>query len=841
VRHAVIRRMLWAIALAPVMCALLTSTLAAAWSEEDFIAGLNERRLFSLAEAHCRRLLERQNLDAQQRVDLTIALCRTYAEHALHTPRSERGALWSNAEQAVADFRRIAGDDPRRVLVEMQWALTILARGELARQEAEIGAPGAPSLDEARRELQTAVEQLREVGEETERLLRTVGRNRGASGGALTEAELISLQRNIAYQQARALRNQALCYPPKSAERSDALIRALELLEPLANSQTADSLVWNARIDEVTCLRLRGRLAEAAARLDKLEAARPPSKTQLLARAERVRIYLDAGRPDDALEILKAGREIGGRTSAQFDLAHVQTYIALWQKAAESDAQQQAQQWQQRAAAMVQAMEEMYGPYWTRRGEMLLAASAGGSASSANLDVLVRAAKNHYLRKEYDEAVGAYDRAAAAALEAGDRSRAFDLYHAALLIQRQRGDRPAAVARGRELATSLSDQAKAPLVHLQATLDAAQLARGGASESLERYVALLQEHIATWPSEPTADKARLWLGKLKEHQQQWAAALEAYRGVSPADEKNYLAAIDGSARCYYQLLSQLRDEGEPTAGPADRAARYYENILLGGDDRLPERFAEIDRRAALHAARLRLQFTSNGFDTAQTILEAALESSQSAHQHWKSDAHALLVVAQAGAGDRSAAARTLAQLSGGSPARQLEMLSGLREITDNSQPAVRRDLAALQLEVVDRLKQTAAQLEPGQRKALEVAEAQALASAGRRADAVNAFQRASEKYPDDGAIQTAYAEILLEADDRQTLLKARDAWRNVLRRTPPQTPAWFEAKYATALAHFKLGERRQAADIIKLLAAVHPQMGGAEMKDKFLDLLARCQ
>ena len=187
------------------------------------------------------------------------------------------------------------------------------------------------------------------------------------------------------------------------------------------------------------------------------------------------------------------------------------------------------------------------------------------------------------------------------------------------------------------------------------------------------------------------------MATLKEHRQEWSPALDAYRGVSAGDDKQYSASIDGAARCYSQLLSQLRTSGEPTEGPADRAARYFENILLGGDTRLPERFAPIDRQAALHAARLRLQFTANGFTSAQTLLEAALRDSQSADAQWKTEANALLVVAQAGAGNRDSAARTLAQLSGGSAARQLELLDGLRDVASRSQPATQRELSALQL------------------------------------------------------------------------------------------------------------------------------------------------
>ena len=827
----------WPVVLAVAILSFVAPTTFADSLDERYIEGLNERQLFSLAEAHCQRVLTRQDLDTDERIDVTIALCRTYAEHALNTSRSGRAQLWAAAVDAVEQYRRASDENPRGILVEMQLALTTLARGELARQEAEIGAPGAPSLDEARRELLAADQQLEEIGERAERLLREVGRNPRA---LMSEQELISLQRNIAYQQARALRNQALCYPPKSPERSDSLIRALEGLGPLAKSSTADTLVWNARIDEAVCARLRGQLAEAATLLDKLEASRPPSKIALIARAERVRIYLDANRPDEAVEILKAGREINGRTSAEYDLAHVETYIAQWKKASQANDQQAAEAWQKRALAMIQVMESQYGRYWTRRGEMLLAASAGTSGSE-DVEILARTAANHFVKKEFTEAIAAYSKAGEAALASGDAKRAFDLFHAAAHIERDEGELKSAVERYRSLAIKFPQHPQAALLHLQATIDAAQLARDGTSETLQAYIVLLDEHIKTWPDEASADKARLWLARLKEHQRDWATALEAYRGVSPVDEKLFRTAIDGVARCYRELLIDLRNNDQETDGPANRAARYFENILLAGDTQLPERFGPIDRQLALHAARLRLQFTEEGFNSARTLLDAALADSASADPTWRSEAYSLLVVAQAGAGNRDAAARTLAQLSDGSPSRQLDLLQGLRDIAEGSEGLMQRELALLQLEVVSRLRRDSSRLSAADRKSLDVAEAQALAWAGKKSAATDAFARLVKAYPDDGQVAKGYAQVLLEADDRQSLQLALSAWRNVLRRTRPNTPGWYEAKYSTALAHFRLGDREAAAKMIELLATVDPEMGGAQMKRKFVQLLNRCR
>ena len=342
--------------------------------------------------------------------------------------------------------------------------------------------------------MQQAITQLRGVGEQVEKQLRTVG---SAGDDALSEAELLSLQRNVDYQTARALRNQALCYAAKSPERSDALIQALALLAPLAKNDPLDQLVWRARLDEAIGLRLAHRSSEALTRLDALDAARPPTTIALDARAERARLALDRNDPQAALTTLRADREVAGRTSAELDLAYVETFVALWQAATKAQATDEARQWQERAATMVRAIESLYGPYWTRRAEMLIATSAGETGNE-NVEVLVRAAKNSYVRQEFDEAVIAYQRAAQTAA-ASDRAQALDLHLAAALIERRRNRLAEALRLQQAASLALRDVPKAATIHLQAVVDAAQLARDGQATALDAYRQLLRrtnQHVA---------------------------------------------------------------------------------------------------------------------------------------------------------------------------------------------------------------------------------------------------------------------------------------------------------------------------------------------------------
>jgi hypothetical protein len=71
------------------------------------------------------------------------------------------------------------------------------------------------------------------------------------------------------------------------------------------------------------------------------------------------------------------------------------------------------------------------------------------------------------------------------------------------------------------------------------------------------------------------------------------------------------------------------------------------------------------------------------------------------------------------------------------------------------------------------------------------------------------------------------------------LEKALDQWRNVEARTAPRSDRWFRAKYHVAELQYRLGNKEQAAKMIRLLAVLHPDLGGPELKRRFVELLAR--
>jgi len=195
----------------------------AADEDERFLEGLRQRRLFELAEKYCTERLAGAQLPPVVQGDLAVELIRTYALHAANSPPDQREELWKRARTAAAEFQRQNPQHSRGILIRMQDALTLLAQGELARQELEAGA--ADPDESARKALREATKLLADLDKEIAREipLRRRGQLRPEE---LTADELTSLQHNAIHQLARASRNLALLYEAKSADQVAGLSRA---------------------------------------------------------------------------------------------------------------------------------------------------------------------------------------------------------------------------------------------------------------------------------------------------------------------------------------------------------------------------------------------------------------------------------------------------------------------------------------------------------------------------------------------------------------------------------------------------------------------------------------
>ena len=824
----------------PLLPCLLATTLFLAarpafTDDRQFLAGLRQRQLFDLAALYCESRLADTDLTARQWSELVVELSRTHAEHALNSPPGERDAPWAAAGQVVADFSTRFPQHARLKVVQLQASLALLARGELGRQEAEVLAASPDRWDQPRSHLRSAIAELELLEQSVAEGLRS--RNQPADG--LTEWEWLRLQKNIHYQLARALRNQAQSYPAGSADRSNALTRSLAHLNPLVTLDADEPLTWPARVDQIICLRLLEDFAAAESRLSLLEQTVPPPEIRPSVRAERIRLLLAGGQLADARNLLEEAREQPDPTSGQLDMALLETYVALWRAADRAGQQAQVAALQEQAMRLVRHIEQHWGPYWTRRAEMVVADAATIGSGASNLDVLIATAQNFYRRGQLQEAVPAFLRAADKAREMSDAASGLQLMNTAARIEHDLGRHQAAVEHFRAAALSFADQDEAGTVHLWAILNASQLAQQDPA-ALDRYLQLLREHVARWPTGSSSNTARRWLGQLHVHQRNEAAAIEAYQGIG-SEFPDFPRVVADLERLWIRQLARLRDDAAPSyPHEADRAARFFENLLLGDERGLPEHWTPAHRSAAVAAARIRIDHSRQADGAAEQLLIAALEGSPDADPVWRSTAQSLLVVAMATQGRQAAAQQILSGLADGSPQQLLMIVSALARLSPSAGRPPNLALANLQLAATELLLRQRDQLDPSDQRRLDQAHAEALAAAGQLTAATRLYAELARTQPAAGNIQEGYAQLLLDSGDRESLQPALRQWRLVLAKSPAHTERWYRAKYSLAQVHFQLGDKRRAAELIRLLQAVPPGLEQTPLKPQFLQLLAEC-
>jgi tetratricopeptide (TPR) repeat protein len=819
---------------------LFAQAAGGASDDEKFLDALRARRLFSVAEALCKERLDDQQLGPVDRAQFTIELIRTFAAAAMNAPPGDRAPLWKQARDEAAEFGRNERTSPRLVLVRMQDALTALAEAELLRQEAEVSAAQVDVPDAVRKSLRDAATLLEDLdGELTKEI--PLRRRHEPKPVELSAEELASLQNHVRFQLARVRRNQALCYDKGSADRVNALTQAIELhTRLLTQVPDDDRLHWRIRLDQIVCSRLLEDYGQAARLLGALPESGIPSAVQLDARAEAVRLDLATGRPQEALKKLAAGRKIGGQVSPELDYAHLETFLALWQAASDNKNESDAAKWQKQAVGMVRLLEESHGPYWGRRAELLLVRSVRQGSGVHDLEVLVRSADDLYLRKQFDDAVAAYEQAAKKALEGMDAAQAFTLYYKAALVEQQQEHHAAAAKKLQNLALAMKVHPQAGEAHLLAAWNLARVAEADPA-ALAQYAALLDEQLQHWPRDKGSDKARLWAGRLREHKQAWADAVGLYLDVSP-DSPVFEEAVAAAARCAETWLAELKASGQPLDKEAESLARSFEKLFVADDGRLPDPWSEVQRLAAITAARIRLSYTAGGHKAAGKLLEAALASAEDAPEAWQAAARSLLVVALAGQSDRRREAeQMLKQAAAGSPRELLAMVDGLSAVAAAARPDAQAEIAQLQLGALALLAPKSQSLDAAGKLTLARVRADALAATGKRAEAQAAYESLSKEHPDDGQIQERFARFLLDGPDKTSWQQALAQWRKVAARSKPQTERWYRAKYSVALANYKLGDKKQAAQLIRYLQESPPGLESTPLKGDFVRLLEQCE
>jgi tetratricopeptide (TPR) repeat protein len=815
-----------------------------------FLDGLRERQLFRLAESYCQERLADPKLAPEARADLAVQLSQTYVQHARSVLQNEADPLWQAARQTIDDYAKANSTSPWLPVVEVQGSLVELARGELLRQLWELSGSAA-IREEAKKHLGNAIDALPRHDAKISELLHPT-RRQSADGPA--RHQLVALQRNLRYQLALGYRNRAQCYPDVPADRDDALRQAIDLFTPIAGLDVPDDIIWKSRLEVVRCHRLKGSADDAQRRLNQVEAADPPppDDVRLKILAERIRIFAAAGDVSRALELAAPRPGLSG-ASPDLDLARLEAYLAAWQFQLDRKDDARASEMEAKSLGHVRFMRSTYDPYWSRQAEMLLARSSLGASQGGDIALLVRSADLALQNGQVEQALGIYDQAAASAAKNGKLDRAFELCYQAASVEHGRGNFAQSARRFRDLALAQRENSQAGDAHLLAIHSAAQEAQRHTPPQIDLYVELVNEHLQIWPKADSANHARWFLGRLLESRQEWEGAIESYGRIAPEHER-FPSAIEAAAGCFESWIRALQDAQEDPTPLGRRAAQYFESVFVGGaQDAFPDRWSYPERLAALAAARFRMNYASRDYRRAVQILAAALERGPQPDQTWQARARAAQVAGYAGLDRMDDAERVLARLladmtppaapGGAAPPLRgdpLLWLTLMEDVARAAKAAPRESLARIgvsQLRVAKALTPHRAEMAPYDRKRFDALVAEGTGLAGDIAKAAERYEVLVREYPRDGDILEDHVRLLVGASDRRLLEAGLDKARDLERKAKTASPRWFRAKYYMALAHVRLGNKAQAQKIINVTKVLHPDLGGPQMKARFLALL----
>ncbi|MCB9938999.1 MAG: hypothetical protein H6823_12200 [Planctomycetaceae bacterium] len=817
------------------ICLIFPSALVASDEDGRFMAGLRERRLFSLAETYCQARLKVGQIGSTDRAELTVELIRTLAEHAMNSRGSQRDQLWQQARDVATSFNTT--ERPRAVLVRVQDALTVLARGELSRMESEVSPMPDESLTAARETLREAASALTSIDRELTETI-PIQRRNPLRPDELSAEELTSLQNHVRYQLARTYKNQALCFPPASSDRTASLTAAIDQLQqPLLQLAPGQSLYVDLRLEQIACLRLLGDLSGAAAYLKALSEADLSPQEQLSVQVERIRWQLAKGQANEALKVVTEGRTIASVTLAELDFAFLETYVSLWKSAADGREQEDASRWRDKSIATAKFVEQEHGAYWARRAEILLVRIGAGSGDGS-VDILRRTADDLYRKGNLDDAITAYDKAAAAAINAAELDQSFELAYKAALVLQQQQKHPEAATRFQKLALAQKSHAYAANSHLLAIANTRQ-ASAAAGKWLESYPELLQEHLANWPNSDSASTAAFWLGEFETGWRSWQDAIEAFSKVRPESE-HFTSSVKELGECWLMRLESLRAAQQPITEELQRADDTLRRAFVGDEEKLPTEWSPAAREAVLALAKIRLRYGDVRFAETESFLKAALAGSPEPSDAWRVAAESVLVGIVARQPGREADAREmLAQVGAASTNQLFALFQQIALLMEAASGSAQMDLAKLVADVAKRLDAKGGELDAAQSLLVDQTLAKALEVTGDVDAAYELFSRLAKEHSGNAAVQEDFGRFLLASDNEAHWQQALDQWRRVAARTRPRTNRWFYAKYSVALAQYKLNDKQDAAKLIRYLQATE-DLSQSELEQEFSELLARC-
>jgi len=841
--------------------------------DQLFLEGLRRRYLFSLAKRYCSDRLTRNDLSLAERAILTSELIVTLSEWSIKTDEpSERESHRREAISVSEEFSRQFPKTDWRLLVLLTDLKRRVTVARALRQEAELMSQGnkglsdQPMLDEIREILRETIRAMKQLDADLQEVLR---RPKTWSGKqeepGFSEQQWLSLEKHLQFELAQAFAELARTYPAQGEDHTAGMIEANKRLEVLSQLPLDHPLGVSARLAFAEVRQDLGDFAAAIRILQELPEDKLTMNDRFLVRAALIRIAL-ANQQSVALDqLLALGRSIEGQTTPELDYALLEAYLEKW-KIARKNQPDDARLWETRIREIVNDLRQKGPVDWARRAELLVIRHLASSEVPQDIDMNVYAAENAYRSMQWDEAIAAFDRARKVAEQQGDTSRALQLGLAAAAIEHERGRHQEAWQRYHELSERFPGQTEATEAGQLAVFHAGQLAKNNPSEFLPIYQQELETYLRLWPQSPFSCEVALFLGRLHAKAGRWPEAvahllqsLELWLSYaadtmpeSSASARDTKQQESSDRYSVEQTLAELRQslieklEAMPNAPQMGAELGEISGRLTAWAEEVQRRFPARDwnLRAVAIASRMLLWHGSDPREADSILnrfLPKLLDNTTTIAPDLRMDLLSLKLECMAWLNQTAQVDEVTHLLREIPLSIRLGFLDGFTARLPQQPPTVRKQLASSLAAVFADLPEEWPAVALDARPRLGLAYAHLLIMAGMELEALEWLSQLAREFPEAGDLQEEFALLLSRQRETKYRQEALERFRTIARYSPEASPRWFRAKYMTAWLYLQLGDPARALEAIRVLETIHPDLGGNELRDRFLRLKDLCE
>ncbi len=834
---------------------LASACLTAGEPQSRFFDQLRSRQLFGLAERYCLEKLSRENLPAAQRIDFAYELSRTFAQHALIAEANQQAELWDRSLKVLEQAQQQVGPHERKLLLDLQAGFVPCARGHALRWQAALLPDDAAIRQQAVQTLRSGTETLTRLEAELKVKLRKPPPKDVAPQDKFSPAEIRGLLLTTDFELGKACLETANLLADEDPDRLATIQEAEKWLGAALNADRAGETGQASQVLLAGCARLRIDAPRALRLLDDLQEAQPSSAVSDLILAERARVFLMQMKPLDAADLLTEALKARNNPPGEMVSLRIEVLIQLWLAAEEKQANELAAELQSSIDLQLERARTTNPGYWATYCESLVTQARESRSLGTELAEQVRRARGLYSSKQIPAAIAAYAAAGQSAQRDGRRDLVFDLAYTRGSIEIEAAQYAAAVKTFDDLVIADPLNPRVADAHFLASYALGQIYAASATrQNREAYTSHLETQRRQYPNHPTFGEATWLLGQLEEKRLQNSAAIRLYQQI-PVNHARASVAAAACARCYDRLIQRLRELKQPTeTWEAEAVERLTRSLPVDRSALLTEDQAVL----ALHLSNIILQTRQPDFTAADRWSEWVTRSVPSipkveksaptgtpvAPSHWvelNRAAARLRVVSLAGQERYPEAEQTLANLASTSPSELLSIIDGLSKLVAQAQTEPQHHLGELQLRAALNLQTQRDKLEPADQQRLDRCVAEAYVAAGRYEQALEPFREQLKARPQDVALLTSFAQLLMKFGQRGRTEEAQAVWKQIEARHKSGSAGWFEARYQFTRCELELGNPDKALKLIGVTKVLFPQMGGAETQQKFQELVKASQ